>query len=112
MKPIILSEQAWKILLNQLHQDYPTSVLAIRSNMVRVLGFSYRSHQQWVDNPDYKKEIAEYEKSRKDNTFNIAFMPNKGEYFRTIHLDFYSEQKQTFFLLKYSEFIHGHTYFL
>lgn len=106
MKPIVLSTAAWDKLLLQLHKDYPMSVLAIRDKMVRVLGCSYRHHLGWKDNPTYTTEMIEYEKIKHDKMTFVLFPPSKGDYIQRVYLDFYSEQKQTFFLLKYSEFIH------
>lgn len=81
-KPIELTPETWEKVREQLKQDYPVSVLAIRSKMKQVLGFTERNH--WT----YNKE--------------------KGKWNRpVICLDFYSEKKRTFFIMKYSDFIGG-----
>ena len=50
MKPIIIEVNKWHELLDQLHNDYPKSVLAIKSKTQKVLGFTSRLHRQWVPN--------------------------------------------------------------
>ena len=79
MKSIKLTQKCWSALLKELHLQYPKSVLAIRSRMREKLGFVSRDHQ-WYD-------------------------PKAGHYRTDIVLDFYSENKRTMFLMKYSEFI-------
>ena len=80
MKPIKISQAEWLPLRNQLHNDYPKQVMAIRSVMKRVLGFTVRLHTEY-----------------------------KGGYDRdtAIHLDFFNEPKRTMFLLKYSDWLTG-----
>ena len=101
MKPLILSEYNWNKILIQLHNEYPPSVIAIREKTKRVLGFTSRSHRGWIDNPLYKQQMTEFEE--------IPGMPwlcpDKGWYETYIHLDFYSEPKRTFFLIKYGEYL-------
>lgn len=98
MKHIIITTAKWKTLLKELHNDYPTSVLAIRSKMKNVLGFTPREHKRMVVNPDYDKELYES---------GVGFLWAPSQYYPEyeIHLDFYDELKHTFFLLKYSEFL-------
>ena len=103
MKPITLTKQKWCLLLIQLHKDYPVSVLAIKEKTKRVLGFTSREHTIWTPNKNYDAEYAEYEMNKDSSWFNIP--PDKGISIRVIQLDFYSEQKRTFFILKYSEFL-------
>lgn len=104
MKAIILTENKWEELLDQLHDDYPTSVLAISEKTKKVLGFTSRKHQTWIPNPHYSEEMKQYEI---DNSLpNILICePRKGHSKTMIHLDFYSEEKRTFFILKYGEFL-------
>ena len=89
MKPIVLSVEQWKTIRTALHEEYPKTTFMIRDKMKRVLGFTVREHRHWVDNPK-----AEYEWDR-------------GDYVFQIHLDFYSENKRTMFLMKFSEVISG-----
>ena len=44
MKPVVLSTHAWQRIRTELHKEYPASVLALRSKMQRVLGFTVREH--------------------------------------------------------------------
>jgi len=81
MKPVILTVDQWKIIRKELQTEHPKTVFMIRDKMKRVLGFTVREHNEWVVKPD----------------------GGYGEY--QIHLDFYSENKRTMFLLKFSEVI-------
>lgn len=88
-KPIVLSEGTWLKIYNQIAKTYPPSVLLIRNRMKLVLGFTSRTHEEWIDQEVDIKDI------RYGTRFRVT----------TIHLDFYSESKRTMFLLKYSEFL-------
>ena len=88
-KPIVLSQQAWAKIYHNIAQNYPPSVLLIRDRMRKVLGFTSRTHEEWVDQ---RVDI-------KDIRYNTKYCV------KTIHLDFYSEPKRTMFLLKYSEYL-------
>jgi hypothetical protein len=102
MKSIKLSEDSWQILLSRLHEDYPRSVLAIREKTKKVLGFTPRAHSGWISNPRYESQLREY---NNETLLGWLSEPSKGHYTTFIFLDFYSENKQTFFLLKYGEYI-------
>jgi hypothetical protein len=80
-KPVVLSEANWLKIYNQIAKEYPPSVLLIRNRMKAVLGFTSRTHREWVPKMD------------------------GGYYETTIRLDFYNEPKRTMFLLKYSEYL-------
>ena len=82
-KPVELSHSQWTKLRNQLQKDYPRSVMLIRSRMQAKLGFVDREYKDW------DKDMGKYGGWRKN----------------CIMLDFYSEKKRTFFLMKYSEYI-------
>ena len=88
-KPIVLSEGTWLKIYNQIAKTYPPSMLLIRNRMKLVLGFTSRTHEEWIDQEVDIKDI------RYGTRFRVT----------TIHLDFYSESKRTMFLLKYSEFL-------
>jgi len=90
MKAIKLEPKSWNQILNILHSEHPPSVFAIRDKMKRVLGFTVRQHNQWVST-----------KQQDDESIG-----RRGYYDEEIHLDFYSENKRTLFLLKFSEYIH------
>jgi hypothetical protein len=74
--------------------------------MKNKLGFTVREHRAWVENTDFHKEIKDYENAQ-DSTnpmdLLLLFPPERGRTRTEIHLDFYSENKRTMFLLKYSE---------
>ena len=86
-KPIVLSEAQWLKIYNLIAKNYPPSVLLIRNRMKSVLGFTSRTHEEWIDQEVSLNDI------RYGNRVRVT----------TIHLDFYSEPKRTMFLLKYSE---------
>jgi hypothetical protein len=82
-KPIELSHKQWTKLYEQLKKDYPPSVLLIRDKMRSKLGFVDREYKDWDDN------IGKYGGWRNN----------------CIMLDFYSEKKRTWFIMKYSDYI-------
>ena len=82
-KPIEISHSQWKKLYEQLKQDYPPSVWLLRERMKSRLGFTPREYK------DYDKDMGKYGGYRKN----------------CVMLDFYSEKKRTFFIMKYSEYI-------
>ena len=82
-KPIELTHKQWNTLSEQLHKDYPRSVMLIRSRMQAKLGFVTREYKDWDDS------IGRNGSWRKN----------------CIMLDFYSEKKRTFFIMKYSNFV-------
>ena len=79
MKSVVLSVDQWKVIRTELQTEYPKTVFMIRDKMKRVLGFTVREHKRWDE-----------------GVVNMMF---------EIHLDFYSENKRTMFLLKFSEVI-------
>jgi hypothetical protein len=81
MKSIILTVSQWQQVRAELQTEHPKTVFMLRDKMKRVLGFTVREHNEWVVKPD----------------------GGYGEH--QIHLDFYSENKRTMFLLKFSEVI-------
>lgn len=80
-KPIELTHSQWNSLHKQLMQDYPMSVLLIRERMKDRLGFVNRNHRE--------------------------FDPVTHNYKDCVMLDFYSEKKRTFFIMKYSELLNA-----
>jgi hypothetical protein len=88
-RPIILSEAQWLKIYNHIAKTYPPSVLLIRNKMREVLGFTSRTHEEWI-----AQEV-----DVKDIRYNTKYC------IKTIHLDFYNEPKRTMFLLKYSEYL-------
>jgi hypothetical protein len=81
--PIEISRSQWEKLNEQLKKDYPLSVVLIRNRMKERLGFLPREFKDWDEN------IGKYGGWRKN----------------AIMLDFYSEKKRTWFMIKYSNYI-------
>jgi hypothetical protein len=81
MRPVVLTVNQWISIKEELHTEYPLTVFMLRSKMKRVLGFTVREHKTWIPKPD--GGYSDFQ----------------------IHLDFYSENKRTMFLLKFSEII-------
>lgn len=79
-KSIKLSVDEWKAIRRRIKDDYhmQPSILMIKSVLLRELGFSVRLHTIWE--MDQQKR------------------PNLNEF---IYLDFYDDQKETMFRLKY-----------
>lgn len=88
MRPVILTPDQWKTIRRQLQEEYPKTVFMLRNKMKSILGFTVREHKRWID----KEEVW-------GDVHSAGF--TKFE----IHLDFYSENKRTMFLLKFSEII-------
>jgi hypothetical protein len=78
-KPIELTHAQFEKLIERLKQDYPPSVIIIRSRMKEKLGFTTREYTEWEVGVGIRK--------------------------RCMMLDFYSEKKRTFFIMKYSDYI-------
>lgn len=81
MPTLKLTTSQWQQIRAELHTEHPNSVFMLKSKMKSVLGFVVREHNEWVIKPD----------------------GNYGDH--SIRLDFYSENKYTMFLLKFSEVI-------
>jgi len=79
-KPIEISQRNWLRLQEQIRDDYPLGVSLIKGRMKKVLGFTPRDYK------DYDKSTNRYIKN-------------------CMMLDFYSEKKRTFFIMKYGEFL-------
>jgi hypothetical protein len=79
VKTIKLSQATWLKIYNDIAKHHPPSVLLVRSKMRKVLGFTSRIHSEW-------------------NAW-------AGMRIEQIHLDFFSENKYTMFILKYSEYL-------
>ena len=91
MKPIVLSNDQWRTIREDLHTMYPRSVFALRNKMKDVLGFTVRSHRNWVS----EKESPVLDNDNFDH----------GYYVDETHLDFYNEKKRTMFLLKFGHIV-------
>ena len=78
-QPIEVSQVNWTKLEEKLRDDYPRSVSLIRGKMKKVLGFTPR---------EYK-----------------SYSPDTGYYRTCVMLDFFSEKKRTFFIMKYGDYL-------
>lgn len=86
MKAIVLKHREWDRIFAQIKQDYAAtpSVYLIREKMKNTLGFTWREHRDWND---------------------IDPEPVKWQDFVSkIHIDFYSEQARTYFIMKYMNY--------
>lgn len=85
-KSIKLTEKEWKVIRRRLAEEYnwKPSVMIIRDVMRRELGFTTRYHREWVPVPG---PAGAYD--------------GHGQYVEFIFLDFFNEEKETFFRLKY-----------
>ena len=81
-KSIKLTDKEWKKIRVQLQEEYnwKPSVFMIREVMRRELGFTTRYHREWV--PDHGYD-------------------GYGRYEDLIFLDFFNDEQETFFRLKY-----------
>ena len=83
-----LSNSKWQSIRRQLKEDYPPSVLLIRDSMKRELGFTTRLKQFNAKSDDISEIYClDGEVIREYNWFIV--------------LDFFDEQKQMLFKLKY-----------
>ncbi len=80
---IKLTPNQWHVLRDRLRQDYPASVMLIRSRMREVLGFTDRSHVHWFR--------------------PLGSSVARGN--QEVHLDFFNDALETFFRIKYAEYI-------
>lgn len=78
MKAVQLTASQWSNIRAELQEEHPKTVFMLRDKMKKVLGFTVREHNSYQPDGRHKFEI---------------------------HLDFYSENKRTMFLLKFSELI-------
>lgn len=87
MKALVLKHREWESIFNQIKEDYkatPATYL-LRGRMKTELGFTYREHQDW-------RYMSEETPGR-----DYDWRDERSQ----IHIDFYSEQAQTFFMLRY-----------
>jgi hypothetical protein len=75
---IRLTPRKWSLLQDHLAQQYPRSVMLIRDRMRRELGFLPRTHQEWLAS---------------------------GAPIKYVCLDFYDARMESWFVLKYSEWL-------
>jgi hypothetical protein len=97
-KPVVMSPEQWKGVLERIKQREKPSVYLSREKMKETLGFTVRDYREYVKDPEYVRRPQD-----KDEWF---YMEPAGWFegkmnVHTIRLDFYDEQKRTMFLLKY-----------
>jgi hypothetical protein len=100
-----MHKRTWTKINQKLRTEYPPSYF-IREKMKAKLGFTVREHTAWNVNKNYDKEYAAYEEakmSQDEMNYLLSLPPERGRTRTEIHLDFYSENKRTMFLLKYAE---------
>jgi hypothetical protein len=103
MKAISLTPAQWKAIRTVLHEEHPKTVFMIRDKMRRTLGFTVREHQEWIKDPKaYTEEPTTFSKLI-DFEQDGWYKGKRHEH--SIRLDFYSENKRTMFLLKFSEIL-------
>ena len=71
---LTLTVKEWNKLYKQLNEEWPRSVMMIRSKMKEELGFTVREHRWYSEQHGTQKQIC---------------------------LDFYDDAKETWFRLKY-----------
>lgn len=79
-KPIEITHHQWDKLLEQLKKDHKPSTFLIRERMKEKLGFTAREYKDWDNSMDNWRKNC-------------------------IMLDFYSEKKRTWFIMKYTDLI-------
>ena len=85
MKHITLRHREWIAIYDKIKQEYASqpSVFLIRDKMREVLGFTVREHHR--NSPlDQEEMLADF-----------------NDYWSEIHIDFYSEEAKTYFMLRY-----------
>lgn len=88
MRPVKLTVEQWQAIRKELQTEHPRTVFMLRDKMKRILGFTVREHKAWIDKP-----------ATAGDDLNFGYTEFQ------IHLDFYSQNKRTMFLMKFSEVI-------
>ena len=104
LKAIVLTTSQWDQILKELHTEYPPSYF-LRWKMREKLGFTVREHKAWIENKEYGRQHKLWSVWDPNTTMHSLAEPGRGHSEMQIHLDFYSEPKRSFFLLKFSEII-------
>ena len=79
----------WYELAERLRQEYGLSIMLIQAKCKRELGFTVRHHKGLVLNENVDEEWLKNE------------FQHRYHYEDQVHLDFYNEAQQSFFVLKY-----------
>lgn len=104
LKAIVLTQSQWQQIQAELHKEYPPSYF-LRWKMKEKLGFTVREHKAWIENKEYSRQHQLWSAGDPNNIMHSLAEPGRGHSEMQIHLDFYSEPKRSFFLLKFSEII-------
>jgi hypothetical protein len=90
----------WDLLQQQLIDEHGMSVILIRNRCRRELGFTVRHHKGLVP---YMERYGDESLWLSKEAFNGNEVDRKRQmaYENQVHLDFYNEAQQTFFVLKY-----------
>lgn len=90
MKAVILKHREWDRIFAQIKQDYANSpaTYLIRGRMRDELGFTQREHETWSNNWE------------EGDHSGVDWRDARSE----IHIDFYSEQARTYFIMKYMNY--------
>lgn len=82
-KNLIIFRKAgeWTDIYKAILQDYGMG-MAVRTRLRRELGFTYRNHQEWIEFDRSGDRVRRYCEEQ-------------------VHLDFYSEAAQSWFILRY-----------
>ena len=75
------NEGDWSAIYSKILADFGMG-MAVRTRLRRELGFTYRSHERWKEFDTFNGHVRRY-------------------MVKEIHLDFYDEQAQSWFQLKY-----------
>jgi hypothetical protein len=101
MKPVVMLPEHWNNVQIAMQTREKPSVMLSRTKRREVLGFTERFHEEYVTRDNVLRSYS-------DNWLPWADTvgPNAGKvHQRTVHLDFYDEQKRVMFLLKYGDYI-------
>lgn len=78
---IFRKKGVWADIYSTILRDYGMG-MAVRTRLRRELGFTYRNHQQWI-------------------VFDMTGDRERKYLEEQVHLDFYSEAAQSWFILRY-----------
>jgi hypothetical protein len=97
MKPVIMLPEQWEPVWEEIKKREKPSTFLSRTKMREVLGFTVRTHEEWVEEDDVPESYIE----TYNDIFGTDTFKRPTRYERTVRLDFYDEQKRLMFLLKY-----------
>jgi len=80
----------WYELAQQLRVEYGISIMLISARCKRELGFTVRHHKGLIPH-----NLIEWESMKEEG------WTHRYHYEEQVHLDFYNDSQQTWFLLKY-----------